>query len=33
LDAICTTIEIDLKETIGDADVPAPLVPQNGVLM
>jgi putative membrane protein len=33
LDAICTTIEIDLKETIGDADVPAPLVPENGVLM
>lgn len=33
LDAISTTIEIDLKETIGDADVPAPLKPQNGVLM
>ena len=33
LDAICTTIEIDLKETISDPDVPAPLKPQNGVLM
>jgi putative membrane protein len=33
LNAICTTIEVDLKETIGDADVPTPLKPVNGVLM
>ena len=33
LNAICTTIEIDLKEIIGDKNVPAPLKPEKGVLM
>jgi ion channel-forming bestrophin family protein len=33
LDAITTTITIDLKETIGDADVPAPMQPIKGRLM
>lgn len=33
LDAITTTIEIDLKQALGDPDVPAPLRPVNGVLM
>jgi putative membrane protein len=27
LDAICRTLEIDLRETLGDDDVPAPLKP------
>ncbi len=33
LDAITTTITIDLKETIGDPDVPEPLKPYKGRLM
>ncbi|MFZ1694122.1 MAG: bestrophin family ion channel [Flavobacteriales bacterium] len=33
LDAICTTIAIDLKEALGDTDVPKPLEPVDGVLM
>jgi putative membrane protein len=33
MDAICTVIAIDLKQSIGDADVPARPVPHNGVLM
>ena len=33
LNAICTTIEIDLKEIIEDKDVPAPLMPVDGALM
>ncbi|MBK9174856.1 MAG: hypothetical protein IPM46_00680 [Flavobacteriales bacterium] len=33
LDAICTTIAIDLKETLGDTDIPKPLEPVDGVLM
>lgn len=33
MNAICTTIEIDLKEIIGDKSVPAPLKPEKGVLM
>jgi putative membrane protein len=33
LDAICTTIEIDLRETLGDTDIPKKAVPVNGVLM
>ncbi len=33
LDAICLTIEIDLKEVIGDLDIPKPAVPVNNVLM
>jgi putative membrane protein len=27
LDAICRTIEIDLRESLGDADIPPPLQP------
>ena len=30
--AIARTIEIDLKQSLGDADVPAPMVPVNGIL-
>ena len=33
LDAICTVIEIDLKEVIGDTDIPEKLQPVNGVIM
>jgi putative membrane protein len=33
LDAICTTIEIDLRETLGDTDIPNKAVPVDGVLM
>jgi ion channel-forming bestrophin family protein len=33
LDAICTTIAIDLKEILGDTDIPAKLQPSNGTLM
>lgn len=33
LNAICTTIEIDLKEIIEDKDVPTPLKPVDGALM
>ncbi len=33
LDAICRTIEIDLKEMLGDKDVPTPVLPERGVLM
>lgn len=33
LDAICTTIAIDLKESLGDTDIPKPLQPVDGVLM
>ncbi len=33
LDAICRTIEIDLKEIVNDTDIPLPLKPQHGVLM
>ncbi len=33
LDAITRTIEIDLKEMLGEANVPAPAQPVNGVLM
>lgn len=33
LDAICTTIAIDLKEALGDTDIPKPLEPVDGVLM
>ncbi|MBL7963257.1 MAG: hypothetical protein JNM31_05350 [Flavobacteriales bacterium] len=33
LDAICTTIAIDLKEALGDSDAPVPLEPVDGVLM
>jgi putative membrane protein len=29
LDAMCRTIEIDLREALGDKDIPPPLVPQN----
>ncbi len=31
--SICRTIEIDLKEMLGEADVPAPIEAKNGVLM
>jgi len=33
LDAISTIIEVDLKETIGDIDIPKLKKPQHGVLM
>jgi putative membrane protein len=33
LDAITTTIEIDLKQALGDADIPDPKQPIDGVLM
>jgi ion channel-forming bestrophin family protein len=33
LNAICTTIEIDLKQLLGDPDVPEPARPVDGVLM
>lgn len=33
LDAIATAIEIDLKQALGDTDVPAPKQPVDGVLM
>jgi putative membrane protein len=29
LDAMCRTIEIDLRESLGDGDIPAPLRPVN----
>ena len=31
--SICRSIEIDLKEMIGDEDIPKPILPQNGILM
>ena len=31
--AICRTIEIDLRQLLGEEDVPAPLEPVDGVLM
>ena len=31
--SICRSIEIDLKEMIGDVDIPKPILPQNGILM
>ena len=30
---ICTTIEIDLKEVIGDSDIPEKVKPKGGALM
>ncbi len=33
LNTICTTIEIDLRETLGETDLPARPVPQNDILM
>jgi ion channel-forming bestrophin family protein len=33
MNAICTTIEIDLKEIVGDKNVPEPLKAEKGVLM
>lgn len=33
LDAICTTITIDLKEILGDSDIPEQLEPVDGALM
>ena len=29
---LCRTIEIDLKEMLGETDIPAPLEPEDGVL-
>jgi putative membrane protein len=31
--ALCRTIEIDLRQMLGEADLPAPIEPENGVLM
>ena len=31
--SICRSIEIDLKEMIGDEDIPKPIMAQNGILM
>jgi putative membrane protein len=31
--AISRTIEIDLREMLGDTDIPAPLKPQNNILI
>ena len=31
--ALCRTIEIDLKQQLGETDVPEPLRPVNGILM
>ena len=31
--ALCRTIEIDLRQQLGEQDVPPPLEPENGVLM
>ena len=31
--ALCTTIEIDLKEMLGESDVPSPMAPDNDILM
>lgn len=33
MSALCRTIEIDLREQLGETDVPEPLLPQRGVLM
>jgi putative membrane protein len=32
LDAICRTIEINLRESVGDQSVPAPIAPVNHCL-
>jgi putative membrane protein len=29
LDALCRTIEIDLRESLGDSDIPPPLAPRH----
>jgi putative membrane protein len=31
--SLCRTIEIDLKEMLGETDLPPAIVPENGVLM
>ena len=31
--SLCRTIEIDLKEMLGETDLPAPIEPKNGILM
>jgi putative membrane protein len=31
--AICRTIEIDLRQMLGEADLPDPIEPEDGVLM
>lgn len=33
MSALCRTIEIDLRQQLGETEVPPPLTPQNGVLM
>lgn len=33
MSALCRTIEIDLRQQLGETDVPEPLLPKNGVLM
>lgn len=33
MSALCRTIEIDLRQQLGETEVPEPLLPQNGVLM
>lgn len=33
MSAICRNIEIDLKQQLGESSIPAPLEPENGVLM
>ncbi len=33
MSAICRTVEIDLRQQLGDTDVPLPLQPVRGVLM
>jgi len=31
--ALCRTIEIDLREMLGETDLPNKIVPENGILM
>jgi putative membrane protein len=31
--ALCRTIEIDLRQQLGEKDIPAPIEPVDGVLM
>lgn len=31
--AICRTIEIDLRQMLGETELPEPIQPENGVLM
>ncbi len=33
LTALCCTIEIDLRQMLGETDVPAPIQPQNDILI